>query len=94
MPWANNAADSAVDDVGSYESAFKAAGLKLNSINNKSEFASVFIEKLLDKMKSETRPALGLHMLMGDNAHKKVETLFCLVSRKILAPMVFSATKL
>lgn len=94
VPWANNAADSAVDDVGTYESAFKAAGLELNSINNKSEFTAVFIEKLLNKMKSETRPALGLHMLMGDNAHKKVETLFGLVSRKILAPMVFSATKL
>jgi hypothetical protein len=33
-------------------------------------------------------------MLMGDNAHKKVETLSGLVSRKILAPVVFSATKL
>ena len=94
VPWANNAEDSAVDRIKIYERALRAAGLKLNSIDNKSDFASVFIEKLLGKMKGETQPALGLHMLMGDNAQKKVETLSGLVSRKILAPVVFSATKL
>jgi SAM-dependent methyltransferase len=94
VPWATESSGSSVSTPEVYRSALESAGFKVVAERNRRDFALEFFEELLAKAPAGSEaPPLGLHILMGDAAPKKVKNMIENISRNIVAPIELVAEK-
>ncbi|NKB36858.1 MAG: methyltransferase domain-containing protein [Gammaproteobacteria bacterium] len=87
LPWASDKATSFVDSPGLYRNELKSAGFSIVSERNRGEFAIDFFSRLKKKSQAATKkPALGLHILMGESAALKVKNMVANISAERIAP--------
>ena len=94
LPWAENRTTSAVATLDEYKLALEKAGFVIEAERNRKDFALEFFEKLKIKSASaKKRPALGLHILMGDTAAIKVQNMVKNIASGKIAPVELIARK-
>jgi ubiquinone/menaquinone biosynthesis C-methylase UbiE len=94
LPWAENPTTSAVATLDEYKLALEKAGFVIEAERNRREFALEFFEKLKIKSASaKKRPALGLHILMGDTAGVKVQNMLKNIASGKIAPVELIARR-
>lgn len=94
VPWATTATGSAVASPDDYCAALAAAGFEVRSTTNRRDFALEFFAALKAKSaQAGGPPPLGLHILMGDTAPRKIENMIDNISRGLLGPVEILATK-
>ena len=88
VPWATTAATSAVAGPEHYRAALTGAGLVIEAERNRHEFALGFFEELKAKAAGANGPPpLGLHILMGATAPKKVQNMIDNITAGRIAPV-------
>jgi ubiquinone/menaquinone biosynthesis C-methylase UbiE len=94
VPWAENAITSSVASLDEYKLALEKAGFVIEAERNRKDFAIEFFEKLKVKSASaKNRPALGLHILMGETAEIKVQNMVKNIASGKIAPVELIARK-
>lgn len=86
VPWATTSAESLVSSPATYRGTLEAAGFRVVSEADRSEFALGFFEKLRATGNDGGSSPLGLHLLMGDSAGEKVSNMIENVSEGRVAP--------
>ena len=85
---ATTAATSAVAGPGDYRAALTGAGLAIEAERNRHEFALGFFEELKAKAAGANGPPpLGLHILMGATAPRKVQNMIDNITAGRIAPV-------
>ena len=87
LPWAAGPATSFVATPAEYRTALAASGFAIQAERNRAAFAGDFLRRLQARVAAEGRPALGLHILMGENAREKTGNLLLNIERGLLTPM-------
>ena len=88
VPWATDASGSSVASPEVYRCALESAGFNVIAERNRREFALEFFAQLKASVAaSGGPPPLGLHILMGDSAPKKVRNMIENISRNVVAPV-------
>jgi SAM-dependent methyltransferase len=87
LPWAAGPATSFVATPAAYRAALAAAGFTIQAERNRAAFALESLRTLQARVAAEGRPALGLHILMGEKAREKTGNLVQSLERGLLAPM-------
>lgn len=94
VPWAGDAAGSAVASLAAYREALEAAGFEISAERNRRDFALDFFARLQASPSSAAGPPpLGLHILMGDTAPTKVRNMIENISENRIAPFEIIAQK-
>jgi ubiquinone/menaquinone biosynthesis C-methylase UbiE len=94
VPWATEPTSSAVATINNYKSALENAGFVIQAERNRRDFAIEFFEQLRSKAaSSKGRPALGLHILMGDTAPIKIKNMVKNIITGKIAPVELIARK-
>ena len=76
VPWAATPETSAVHSVDDYREALRAADFAIMAERNRRDFALEFFAKLKASTTGASGPApLGLHILMGDTAPRKIANM-------------------
>jgi len=87
LPWAAGPATSFVATPADYRAALAASGFTIQAERNRAAFALESLRALQARVAAEGRPALGLHILMGENARQKTGNLVQSLERGLVAPM-------
>jgi len=87
LPWAADPSTSFVATSAEYRTALAAAGFTIQAEHNRAAFALESLRALQARVAAEGRPALGLHILMGENARQKTGNLVQNLERGLVAPM-------
>jgi SAM-dependent methyltransferase len=87
LPWAAGPATSFVATPADYRAALAASGFTILAERNRASFALDFFRALQVRVAAEGRPALGLHVLMGENARQKTGNLLQNLEQGLVAPM-------
>jgi|APSaa5957512535_1039671.scaffolds.fasta_scaffold102120_1 ubiquinone/menaquinone biosynthesis C-methylase UbiE len=94
VPWATESTSSAVTTINNYKSALENVGFVIEAERNRRDFAIEFFEQLRAKTaSSKGRPALGLHILMGDTAPVKIKNMVKNIMAGKIAPVELIARK-
>ena len=94
LPWATSSEGSALATPDEYIQVLKSAGFGTITILDRREFALDFFAQARQKLKgSPNPPALGLHLVMGQEAPTKIKNLVGNIARGALAPVELIATK-
>ena len=94
VPWASDAAGSALSSPSQYKSALELAGFSVIVERNRRDFALAFFEQLAAKTKDTTGPPpLGLHIVMGATAPTKISNMMGSISRNLAAPVELIAQR-
>ena len=94
VPWAMEPEGSAVATPDEYKSALQTAGFRIIAERNRRDFALDFFAQFQAKAGSAAgAPPLGLHILMGDTASRKVRNMIENISRGLIAPVELIADK-
>ena len=94
VPWAATPETSAVRSADDYRVALRAAGFAATAERDRRDFALEFFAKLKARTTGVNGPApLGLHILMGDTASRKIANMVANISSGILAPVEIVARK-
>ena len=86
VPWASSAELSKMDSPASYVAALRQSSFEIMAQRSRRDFALEFFAELKKKTASTGRPALGLHILMGETAALKVKNMVTNISSDLLAP--------
>ena len=88
VPWAMEPVGSAVATPDEYKAVLQAAGFLIIAERNRRDFALDFFAQFQAKADSaDGPPPLGLHILMGDTAPRKVKNMIENISRGLIAPV-------
>jgi SAM-dependent methyltransferase len=87
VPWATAPATSFVAAPADYRAALAASGFTIQAERSRAAFALESLRAMQARVAAEGRPALGLHILMGENARQKTGNLIQSLERGLLAPM-------
>ena len=88
VPWATEAAASAVSSPAAYKAALDSAGFNIVAERSRRDFALEFFAQLQARAGStDGPPPLGLHILMGDTAPVKMKNMIENISRNLVAPV-------
>ncbi len=88
IPWATAPSTSALETPVCYRTALQSAGFTIQVERDRRDFAIDFFRQLRQKSASlPKRPALGLHILMGDTAALKVKNMVENISSGKIAPV-------
>jgi SAM-dependent methyltransferase len=87
VPWSAGPATSFVAIPAEYRAALAASGFAIQAERNRAAFALESLRALRARVAAEGRPALGLHVLMGENAREKTRNLLLNIERGLLAPV-------
>lgn len=92
VPWAERAALSRVAPPGAYRAAALAAGLEPVAERARGDFALAYFERVFAHIAEHGPPPLGIHLLMGGTAARKIENYVEGVRRGVIAPveMIFA----
>jgi ubiquinone/menaquinone biosynthesis C-methylase UbiE len=94
VPWATTAASSAVATPAQYRAALQATGFSVVAERNRRDFALAFFDRLRARTTvAGGPPALGLHILMGQNTPEKVQNMIENISNRRIAPVEVIARK-
>jgi ubiquinone/menaquinone biosynthesis C-methylase UbiE len=99
VPWATASHQSALSTKDEYESAFNSAGFAIEATRDRSEFAAKFFEDARKRVESATgtdgsiKPALGVHLAMGDNAEQKIKNMVANIQAGLVGPIEIVARK-
>jgi ubiquinone/menaquinone biosynthesis C-methylase UbiE len=85
--WAATPAMSYVADPDTYRRALEAAGFEVLSEVDRRDLALAFFNRLRSRIAESGPPPLGLHILMGPDAARKIANTAANVERGILAPV-------
>lgn len=93
VPWAAKPSESWVASPQAYRNALDRAGFTLSGERDRSGFALGFFEGLKAAEGDEAHPPLGLHLLMGPDASRKVENMIENIALRRVAPVELIARK-
>ena len=94
VPWAATPATSAVHSADDYRVALRDTEFAITAERNRRDFAVEFFEKLKASTIGANGPApLGLHILMGDTAPRKIANMVANIANGSLAPVEIVARK-
>ena len=85
VPWASEASMSFVEALPFYRGALEAAGFAVYGETDRRELALTFLATM--KARTGTAPALGLPLLMGDDAEQKLTNLSTQIEAGLIAPV-------
>jgi len=92
VPWSSEPATSHLAPVADYRAAAEAAGFEVEVVEDRTEAAEAFFERLRAGRGSSPSP-LGLHLVMGPEAPTKVANMIAAVEGGIIAPTELVARK-
>jgi len=87
LPWASGPATSFVASPADYRAALAAAGFTIQAERNRAAFALETLRAMQARAAAEGRPALGLHIVMGEKAREKTGNLVQSLQRGLVAPV-------
>ena len=93
VPWAATPETSAVHSVDDYRVALRAAEFDIVAERNRRDFAVEFFAKLKASTTGASPAPLGLHILMGDTAPRKIANMVANIASGTLAPVEIVARK-
>lgn len=94
VPWAETADTSFLASPGDYRAALASAGLDPREEQNRRDWALGFFRTLrANAAGADGPPPLGIHILMGESAGKKVANMLQCVTDGIIAPVRIIARK-
>ncbi|MFP3984013.1 MAG: class I SAM-dependent methyltransferase [Desulfurivibrionaceae bacterium] len=94
VPWASNSSTSQIKSPETYKTVLEETGFAIDSERNRHSYAVKFFEQMQKNAgTSKEPPALGPHILMGDDARVKAENMIANVSSGCIAPVEIIARK-
>jgi SAM-dependent methyltransferase len=88
VPWSSEASTSFVESEDAYQDAAAAAGFGLLWRRDRTEFARGYFDKLNRQMAERGgAPPLGIHLLMGDTAPRKIENYLAMLDDGRIRPV-------
>ncbi|HEY9416686.1 MAG TPA: methyltransferase domain-containing protein [Pseudonocardia sp.] len=87
VPWASTSATSFLGEPAHYRELLSSAGLSVALERDRSEFGVAFFRRLRAVIAESGPPALGLHILMGQDAATKVANMIDNLERGLIAPV-------
>ncbi len=94
LPWANGLKTSFLASADEYVEHLESAGFEIVFCQDRYQFALDFFEKVKARLDSgDGPPPLGIHMLMGSEAKRKVDNLAENLKRGLLAPFEICARR-
>lgn len=94
VPWASSPSQSSVVHVDRYHFALEAAGFEVIDQRNLSETALAFYDEATSGDKpsdAALTEVLGMHLVMGSDANRKVENMVTDIRSRVIAPMIMIA---
>ena len=91
MPWAPDEGASFVARPEDYEAALAAAGMRVRTVESKTDIALSFFAAMKARMAQGGPPPLGLHILMGAETGAKVANMARGVTSGAIAPVLLLA---
>lgn len=94
LPWASERENSFVAHPLAYRTAAETAGLELVTQRNRRDFTLHYFGRVLEAVKTNGLPPLGIHLLMGETAGEKLRNYVANVEAHRIAPceMIFRKT--
>lgn len=87
LPWAVAPATSFLAEPSTYRRALERAGFAVAAERNRRDFAIEFFKTLRARMGTAGPPPLGLHVLMGETAQRKVANMIANIEAGRIAPV-------
>jgi SAM-dependent methyltransferase len=87
VPWAATASTSFVVEPADYRRALEAAGFDIESERSQRDLAIAFFGRLKARLAQSGPPPLGIHILMGADAGKKIANLIDSLEAGRVAPV-------
>ncbi len=94
VPWATSPSQSSVVHPDRYHFVLESAGFEVIDQKNRAEFALKFYEDYLsqepehDNETMTKSDPLGLHLIMGEDAHRKIFNMVQCIRNRLIAPMI------
>ncbi len=86
VPWAAGPATSFVATPAAYRAALEAAGFSVIAERDRTAFGLDFFHAMQARLAAQARPALGLHILFGDDAAEKSANMIRNLRDGLIAP--------
>ena len=93
VPWAMTPRTSFVATDEEYRQALLAAGFHIEHQRGRGQFAIEFMQRMAARAAASTAPALGLHMLMGEQAPLMLKNVMSAIASGTLEPVELVARK-
>ncbi len=87
VPWASSAETSFVATPAEYRQALEAANFEVLKERNRKDFALGFFHRMRDQASQGGSPPIGLHILMGTEAPRKIANMIGNLERGLIAPV-------
>ena len=87
VPWALSEETSFVEDVKSYRDALQGDGFRVEREKGRRAFGIEFTERMIARAGQGERPALGLHLLMGERAPVMIKNVLAMMKQGVLEPV-------
>jgi len=87
VPWAISEESSFVARVKDYRDALEGAGFRVEKERGRRAFSIEFTERIMARMAQSGPPALGLHLLMGEQAPIMARNMLAMMQEGILEPV-------
>jgi hypothetical protein len=86
VPWASTAETSFVATAADYRRLLEAAGFEILKERSRRDFALAFFHRMRDQAAQSGPPPVGLHILMGVDASRKIANMIGNLERGLIAP--------
>jgi ubiquinone/menaquinone biosynthesis C-methylase UbiE len=87
VPWAISEESSFVAGVKDYREELQGAGFRVEKERGRLAFSIEFTERFMARMAQSGPPALGLHLLMGEQAPLMARNMLAMMKEGILEPV-------
>ena len=86
VPWAQTSETSFVASVDDYRKGLQAAGFRIDHQRDRRQFALDFMQRMMAQSASGP-PALGIHVLMGEQAPLMLKNVYLAIASGVLSPV-------
>ncbi len=93
VPWATTADMSFLAEPAAYRHALEAAGFEVTAERDRRGAALEFFDRLRARLADGGPPPLGLHLLMGAEAKRKLANMIAALERGVVAPVEMIARR-
>ena len=87
VPWASSPATSFLADEATYRRLLERAGFRVEKARSRHAFALKFMHDLRERFAASGPPPLGLHILMGPAAQRKLGNMMRALEDGVIAPV-------
>jgi ubiquinone/menaquinone biosynthesis C-methylase UbiE len=91
VPWAVSPETSFIASTEDYRQALQTAGFRIDHQRERRQFAIEFMQRMMVQAASAT-PALGVHLLMGEQAPVMLKNVMAAIGSGVLEPVELVAT--